>query len=117
MKGRCRRQYDEIGNEIRECHPNICIDFNPPKLFRGLLWRFFEWLFLWLTFHLFDFFSGLPEQKIRADRGAQYCDESSQVISLKRNGGYESPSYHFRPVDLNDENRAHVGEQGKGHPL
>jgi hypothetical protein len=56
--------------------------------------------------------------------GAEKSQEKIFKVAVRRAAKYsplkemvQSSSYHFGPIDLNNEDRANVGEQGEGQPL
>ena len=71
MKGRGRGDDDEDRHDVGEEHAEIGVDADATEFQRRLFRRAFERLGVGALLDLFDLLLSLPEEEIRADRGAQ----------------------------------------------
>ncbi len=65
----------------------------------------------------FDFLSRLPEEEIRADRGAQHADDKREVNRRELRLRYERRHEQCLPIGLHDDTGEHVRHQENGQEL
>jgi len=112
-----RGQHDEEGDDVRERHSHDRVDLDAAqiavRLSRGALQR----APAAVRPHLLDLLRRLPEEQIRADRGAEHRDDGGDVFLLPRDVRKHGVSENRRPGHMHHEDRADVGQQRKRQPL
>ena len=66
---------------------------------------------------VFHFLSGLPEEQVGADRGAEHGHDHQQGCLVQLKMRPDDTQRDFAPVDVQAEHHGDIGEQRKRQPL
>jgi len=117
MQGHGGGQHDEERHQVRERHSYVRIDLDAVKVGLGLLGRLAQRLFAVGGALLFHFLRSLPEEQVRADRGAEHGHEREQIIRAQRDIRDERVQAGLEPRHTHHEHRRDVGEERERQPL
>jgi len=84
VQGHRGGEHDEERHQVGERHPDVGIDLDAAKLRRGLFGRLAQRMFAVGRALLLHFLRSLPEEQVRADRGAEHGHEREQIIRAQR---------------------------------
>ena len=76
-----RRDDDEKSHQVRERHAEIGVDPDPLEFAWRLPWRLLQRSRFGSFLFIFNLFSGLPEEQVGTNGGAQDCDHHSDIVA------------------------------------
>src|SRR5579862_1497811 len=117
MEGGSRTDDDKKRDDIGESHPKVSIDTNALKLRLGLVGCSLERLGSGALLYFLNFFFGLPEKEIGADRRAQDSDDDCEVAGTEREIGNNKMIANRRPGCSYDHRHTDIGEERDRKPF
>ena len=107
---------DKEHHQVGEKRANAHVDVSQPKFFnRGS--SALSKRVLARQLFLFDLFTCLPEEQVRANGCAEDCDQRCPLIAAVRHRWHQRSAQHLAPVGSYDKCGGGVGKKDKDQPL